>query len=159
MHGHSDANAVAKWTGLVGSLLTFVLGIVHICDITARIYWPSNVGFITDVNRLTWRDPLFTLNPIVMLDVWTPFIFGAMGLLAHTEKAKRLEVVTESFLNYFIFNMICGLFATIGYNGGLGIIFCIPVFLAALFSGIVLIMQKDANASLKLNNKFKPGNP
>lgn len=141
-----------KWLGFLGSCLTLVLGCLHIFLIGATVHWPT--GKITDdVQAATWRAPMFSLVPAVLLETWTPFIVGLVGIFAHFRDYKRCKVITESFVNYFMFNMFEGLFATIAYNGGLGIIFSVVVWLAALFCFCALLID-DGDASLDLNVKL-----
>lgn len=49
--------------------------------------------------------------------------------------------------------MIMGLFATIGYRGGLGIIFSIPVWITCLFSFLAFVLCDDT-ADLNIAWKF-----
>lgn len=57
----------AKWLGFIGSILTFTLGVVHVCDIGARVHWPpSGRRFIDDTQQGSWRAPLFSLVPAIL---------------------------------------------------------------------------------------------
>eukprot|EP01056_Protomagalhaensia_sp_Gyna25_P001945 Protomagalhaensia_sp_Gyna_25__1944@NODE_2035_length_1335_cov_382_981481_g1680_i0_p2_GENE_NODE_2035_length_1335_cov_382_981481_g1680_i0NODE_2035_length_1335_cov_382_981481_g1680_i0_p2_ORF_typecomplete_len163_score28_42Peptidase_U4/PF03419_13/0_084DUF3054/PF11255_8/0_17_NODE_2035_length_1335_cov_382_981481_g1680_i0165653 len=146
-----------KWCGLLGSGLTLLLGCLHIFLIGASIEWPQHRPITDDVQASTWRAPMFSLVPDILLETWTPFVVGLLGILAHFRDHRRLHFITESFVNYFVFNMFEGLFATIAYNGGIGILFSIVVWLAAFFSLCALIID-DGSASLDLNFK-RPGKP
>lgn len=82
-----------------------------------------------------------------------------MHTYTRTHTHTDIHIRTHLRTHVQVFQMVSGLFATIGYNGGLGVIFSIPVFVSALFSFIVLLMKKDTNASLAFNDKMKPEQP
>ncbi|EZG50496.1 putative transmembrane protein [Gregarina niphandrodes] len=149
----NDKNAVqaaTSWIGFVASCLTLLLGIFHVCNVKARIKWPSG-SVIEDVQWSTWRAPLFTFTPDMFFDVWTPFFFGLLGCLAHLSQFSLVNRIAKDFIHYFVFLMIQGLFGNIGYDGGMGIIVSGFTFLAALFSLISFFMDQEAQASLNLN--------
>lgn len=146
----NELNVVGKWLGLISSVLTLVLGIVHLVTIDASVKWPAGSDFIKDVQKETWRDRLFTFQPDLFFDAWTPFVFGAIGVMAHIKQFPNICKLTKNFLRYFVFLFIMALFANLGYNGGLGILFGSVTLLAALFALIIFFMS-DGNACLDLS--------
>eukprot|EP01053_Blabericola_migrator_P004615 Blabericola_migrator_1__4614@NODE_2448_length_2743_cov_122_730942_g1532_i0_p3_GENE_NODE_2448_length_2743_cov_122_730942_g1532_i0NODE_2448_length_2743_cov_122_730942_g1532_i0_p3_ORF_typecomplete_len120_score17_60SNARE_assoc/PF09335_11/0_11_NODE_2448_length_2743_cov_122_730942_g1532_i015061865 len=91
-----------RWTGFIGSILTFILGCLHIFLIGASIEWPYNRPITDDVQAETWRRAMFSLVPDILLETWTPFVVGLIGVLAHFKDYKRCKFITESFVNYFV---------------------------------------------------------
>lgn len=59
---------IAMWSGFIGSLLTFTVGIVHLFDTNAKLKWPEN-NFTDDVNAIDWRIHLFTFVPDIFGEV------------------------------------------------------------------------------------------
>eukprot|EP01053_Blabericola_migrator_P000194 Blabericola_migrator_1__193@NODE_1051_length_5591_cov_140_882513_g723_i0_p3_GENE_NODE_1051_length_5591_cov_140_882513_g723_i0NODE_1051_length_5591_cov_140_882513_g723_i0_p3_ORF_typecomplete_len158_score13_27Phage_holin_1/PF04531_13/34Phage_holin_1/PF04531_13/26Formdeh_trans/PF09163_11/1_5Formdeh_trans/PF09163_11/2_2e03DUF2231/PF09990_9/25DUF2231/PF09990_9/5_7e02FeoB_associated/PF12669_7/8_1e03FeoB_associated/PF12669_7/0_75_NODE_1051_length_5591_cov_140_882513_g723_i050355508 len=140
---------VAKWTGLISSVLTVVLGFVHLVRIDARVKWPS--GFIDDDQQGTWRAPLFTFQPDAFFDIWTPMVLGVMGIMAHIKQFPNLcAMLTKDFTRYFIYLLVTALFGNLGYNGGLGIIVGAVTLLAALFA-LISIFVDNSTACLDLS--------
>lgn len=143
--------ASARWIGAISSVLTFVLGIVHIVTYPASVSWPDG-GFLDDVNAWSWRS-LFTFAPSVIATQWTPLLFGILGILMHMDK-KYLQWGTATFAHYFVFNFVKGLFADIAYAGGLGIIFSVVTWITCLLC-LICYFLADENASLGLTVRFQ----
>eukprot|EP01056_Protomagalhaensia_sp_Gyna25_P005130 Protomagalhaensia_sp_Gyna_25__5129@NODE_597_length_3042_cov_316_815185_g463_i0_p2_GENE_NODE_597_length_3042_cov_316_815185_g463_i0NODE_597_length_3042_cov_316_815185_g463_i0_p2_ORF_typecomplete_len157_score22_34BaxI_1/PF12811_7/61BaxI_1/PF12811_7/0_32COPI_assoc/PF08507_10/4_5MscS_TM/PF12794_7/3_4e02MscS_TM/PF12794_7/0_11DUF2367/PF10164_9/13DUF2367/PF10164_9/62DUF4064/PF13273_6/8_4DUF4064/PF13273_6/1e03DUF4064/PF13273_6/41DUF2627/PF11118_8/24DUF2627/PF11118_8/12DUF2627/PF11118_8/6e02_NODE_597_len len=138
-----------RWLCFIASILTFALGIVHIVDTKPRIHWPPR-GFADDNNAASWRYTLFTFMPSTFVDLWTPFVLGLAGIFAHfANVSKIVAFLTHDFLTAALFQAVCGLFATLAYNGGLGIIFSVFCFLASLMCFIVAFSQQES-ASLEI---------
>eukprot|EP01055_Gregarina_sp_Pseudo9_P000228 Gregarina_sp_Pseudo_9__227@NODE_1148_length_1837_cov_198_471079_g1074_i0_p4_GENE_NODE_1148_length_1837_cov_198_471079_g1074_i0NODE_1148_length_1837_cov_198_471079_g1074_i0_p4_ORF_typecomplete_len156_score24_27DUF4064/PF13273_6/35DUF4064/PF13273_6/43_NODE_1148_length_1837_cov_198_471079_g1074_i05551022 len=149
MKSGSLLQTVTRWLCLISSVLTAVLGIVHLIDTKARIYWPSG-KFHEDLNKSTWRDMLFTFRPNTFVDCWTPLVLGLAGTAAHFEGVGGgISFLTKDFLTAAIFQLICAFFADLAYNGGLGILFSIFAFAASLL-GFVAAFTDEDNASLEL---------
>eukprot|EP01055_Gregarina_sp_Pseudo9_P000229 Gregarina_sp_Pseudo_9__228@NODE_1148_length_1837_cov_198_471079_g1074_i0_p3_GENE_NODE_1148_length_1837_cov_198_471079_g1074_i0NODE_1148_length_1837_cov_198_471079_g1074_i0_p3_ORF_typecomplete_len160_score11_81DUF4818/PF16089_5/4_8e03DUF4818/PF16089_5/0_17DUF4818/PF16089_5/4_4e03_NODE_1148_length_1837_cov_198_471079_g1074_i011091588 len=146
----NQLNVVGKWIGFISSVLTVVLGIVHLVTIDASVKWPPGSDFIKDVQASTWRYPLFTFRPDDFFDIWTPFVFGVVGVMAHIKQFPNICKITKNFLRYFVFLFVVALFANLGYNGGLGIIFGAVTLLGALFS-LIIFFVSDGNACLDLS--------
>ncbi|EZG86781.1 putative transmembrane protein [Gregarina niphandrodes] len=147
----------AQWVGLAGSILTMLIGCIHVFHSGAALDWPDqDVPFLTDTAKTIWRDKLFSLRPDVFVESWTPLVTGVCGVLCHVVQFPRLHCITKSYFNYFWFLMFQGLFATISYCGGLGILFGIPVFTSALLAFIGLLFD-EGDASLKFNWKLGGG--
>lgn len=140
---------VARWSGLIASLLVLLVGIVNIATSNAHCKWPAD-GFTDDVNYSTWRMALFTFEPSVFVDKWTPIFFGLIGTFCHYVQFD-LKIITRNFIRFFVFHVISGLFACIGYCGGLGILCSVVVWFTCLMSLIAGIMNGDAQASLELS--------
>lgn len=103
------------------------------------------------------------------VDHWTPVVFGFVGWLMHFESFSCARVLgsfsrflVRPFITSFsytcnqVFNFVMGLFATIGYRGGLGIIFSIPIWICCLFSLLAYLICDDS-ADLNLAWKFWEG--
>lgn len=152
MKSGSTLQTVTRWLCFIASILTAVLGVVHLVDSKARLHWPgSGQKFHDDaVNQVTWRYNLFTLMPTIFVDNWTPLVLGLAGTAAHFEDVGHgISFLTKDFLTAAIFQLICALFADLAYNGGLGIIFSIFAFAASLF-GFVTAFSDEDSASLEL---------
>eukprot|EP00917_Polyrhabdina_sp_WS-2016_P031342 GHVP01066889.1.p1 GENE.GHVP01066889.1~~GHVP01066889.1.p1 ORF type:complete len:339 (+),score=38.97 GHVP01066889.1:490-1506(+) len=150
-----DFAKVTRWFGFVAAMCAIITGFVHVITIGASIRWPKYIGesFFDDVNILSWRFTLFTFAPNTFVDCWTPIIMGILGTIPHFQMwYKHTERFVKDFIAYFIFHLVLALWGIMGYAGGVGIILCIPAFLTALFS-FILIFAGNEHAGLKL--KFK----
>eukprot|EP01054_Gregarina_sp_Poly1_P001248 Gregarina_sp_Poly_1__1247@NODE_1302_length_4433_cov_312_071461_g846_i1_p3_GENE_NODE_1302_length_4433_cov_312_071461_g846_i1NODE_1302_length_4433_cov_312_071461_g846_i1_p3_ORF_typecomplete_len159_score0_08TERT_thumb/PF17984_1/2_7e03TERT_thumb/PF17984_1/0_13SLATT_3/PF18184_1/1_6SLATT_3/PF18184_1/3_7e02DUF4818/PF16089_5/2_5e03DUF4818/PF16089_5/0_31DUF4818/PF16089_5/6_4e03_NODE_1302_length_4433_cov_312_071461_g846_i128333309 len=145
---------ISRWLGLISSVCTVVLGIVHLVTIDASVRWPSGRNFIRDVQAETWRYPLFTFRPDPFFDIWTPFVFGVLGIMAHIRQFPTICKITGNFLRYFVFLFTSALFANLGYRGGLGIICGSVALLAALFA-LITFFACDDSACLDLSIGMK----
>lgn len=158
MGDRTPVHTLTSYLGLISSVLSMVLGIVHVCNVRARIHWPE-YRVIDDVQKYTWRMPLFTFTPDIFLDVWTPFFFGLIGTMAHISNFAAVRRMTHDYIHYLVFLLIQGLFANIGYDGGLGIIVSAVTFAAALFALVGWLMDKEAPAHLALQIGVKIERP
>ncbi|EZG46744.1 putative transmembrane protein [Gregarina niphandrodes] len=147
----------ARWVGLSSSLLTLVLGVVHLCRQHVSIHWPSKIhaAFLDDVQQAAWRTRVFTLAPDYFLECWTPVLVGLIGVACHSNYFRLTQKVTSNFGFYFVFLMIQALFANIGYRGGLGILVSVVSFVAALLALIAGFMERSASAALQLGRDIK----
>ncbi|EZG46747.1 putative transmembrane protein [Gregarina niphandrodes] len=141
--------AVGKFMHLFASLLTLVVGLVHLSKRKPRIHWPDS-GFITD-NNIYWRYQMFSFAPSVFIDNWTAVVLGGWGIMSHLQVSGRfLGAPAKSFITASIFLIFMGLFGTLAYAGGLGIIFSIFTFLAAVIA-LVLAFTNNQSASLEIH--------
>lgn len=73
-----------------------------------------------------WRF-VFSLQPDVFLDLWTPTIFGVLGVSVHVN-CLRLNALCDrllptGYMQYAFFMLATALFGNVGYCGKLGVIF------------------------------------
>ncbi|OEH77970.1 uncharacterized protein LOC34620838 [Cyclospora cayetanensis] len=139
---------VTRWVGFVSGVLTIILWCFQLSSTSASISIGSDP--LADVNKATWRMQLFSFVPSVFIDVWTPFVMGAMTLMSHFA-SFHLDYLTVNFAHYFIWSMLMALFGNIGYAGVVGIVVASVTLLAALLSLICVVMYKGT-ASLKLGS-------
>lgn len=142
---NSTVRKVTLWLALISSVLTFVLGILHLTTTNPSVVWPHD--FLDDINQ-SWR-AVFTFRPNKAVDNWTPCVFGAVGFFMQFN-GYQLQCCTNSFLPFAIFFFIKGLFADIGYTGGIGILFSIPTWLVTALS-LYCWWTNEAPATLALN--------
>ncbi|OEH80412.1 uncharacterized protein LOC34621397 [Cyclospora cayetanensis] len=137
---------VTSWMGFMSGVFTLILWCFLLPASKVRLYVePGN--FMGDVNQERWRQALFSFTPEVFVDVWTPFLFGAVSLVAHFSSFE-LPLVTGDYFRFFCWNLVMALFANLGYAGGLGIICGSYTLLVAFFS---LICLCACNGCAKLN--------
>ncbi|EZG46748.1 putative transmembrane protein [Gregarina niphandrodes] len=139
----------ARIIHILASLLTLVVGLIHVLQKKPRVHWPDK--FTDDLNAATWRATMFSLAPLVLVDNWTAVAMGIWGLLAHMKQAGSfLGAPTVDMLNAGVYLVIMGLWATIAYAGGIGVIFSCVTFLGALVC-LILAFVDNQSASLALN--------
>eukprot|EP01054_Gregarina_sp_Poly1_P000994 Gregarina_sp_Poly_1__993@NODE_1241_length_4666_cov_269_446184_g846_i0_p3_GENE_NODE_1241_length_4666_cov_269_446184_g846_i0NODE_1241_length_4666_cov_269_446184_g846_i0_p3_ORF_typecomplete_len156_score15_50COPI_assoc/PF08507_10/2_1COPI_assoc/PF08507_10/51_NODE_1241_length_4666_cov_269_446184_g846_i0513980 len=150
MKSGSALQTATRWMCFIASVLTVVLGIVHLIDKSPRLKWPDGSFHDDATNMQRWRFQLFTFSPNVFVDSWTPLVLGLAGTAAHFEGVGGgVGFLTKDFLTTAIFQLICALFANLAYNGGLGILFSIVAFAASLF-GFVTAFSDEDSASLEV---------
>ncbi|CDJ56962.1 hypothetical protein, conserved [Eimeria maxima] len=136
---------VTSWMGLTAGVLTLILWCFLLPASKVRLsVEPGN--FLGDVNQERWRQALFSFTPEVFVDVWTPFIFGTISVVAHFSSFEFF--ITGDFFRFFFWNLIMALFGNLGYAGGLGIICGSFTLLVAFFS---LVCLCACNGPAKLN--------
>lgn len=144
--GPASLATVTSWMGLIAGVMTLILWCFLLPASKVRLsVSPGN--FLDDVNQKRWRQALFSFSPEVFVDVWTPFLFGAVSIVAHFTNFD-LFLVTGDFFRFFCWNLVMALFANMGYSGGLGIICGSFTLLVAFFS---LVCLCACNGSAKLN--------
>lgn len=139
---------VTRWLGFVSGVLTVILWCFQLSSTSPTISIGSDP--LADVNKATWRMQLFSFVPSVFIDVWTPFVMGAMTIMSHVA-SFHLDFLNVNFAHYFIWSMLMALFGNIGYAGVVGIVVATVTLLAALLSLICAILY-DGTASLKLGS-------
>lgn len=139
---------VTRWVGFVSGVLTVLLWCFQLSSTSPSISIGSDP--LADVNKASWRMQLFSFVPSVFIDVWTPFVMGAMTLMAHFS-SFQLDFLTVNFAHYFLWSMLMALFGNIGYAGVVGIVVASVTLLASLLSLICAILY-EGTASLKLGS-------
>ncbi|KAL8273402.1 hypothetical protein Esti_002647 [Eimeria stiedai] len=144
--GPATLATVTSWMGLMAGVMTLILWCFLLPASKVRLsIAPDN--FLSDVNETRWRQALFSFTPDVFVDLWTPFVFGAVSVSAHFNNFD-LHMVTGDFFRFFLWNLVMALFANMGYAGGLGIICGSFTLLVAFFA---LVCLCACNGSAKLN--------
>ncbi|PFH37509.1 hypothetical protein BESB_039670 [Besnoitia besnoiti] len=138
---------ITKWLGFICGILTVILWCFQLSSARPSIS-VSDSDFLADVNKGNWRMALFSFVPNVFVDIWTPFVMGAVSILCHV-RMFHLEFITVNFAHFFAWNFIMALFGNIGYAGGVGIIVASFTLLTTLLSLICIIVCNE-NASLQL---------
>mmetsp|Transcript_101405 Transcript_101405/g.160346 ORF Transcript_101405/g.160346 Transcript_101405/m.160346 type:complete len:156 (+) Transcript_101405:79-546(+) len=139
-----DGGVVASAFCFVSSCFTFALGIGYIISkiLNITLLFESCDFFDEDCNH-QWRT-VFTLNPEVILDMWTPFIFGLLGISIHIKALQFCPMVTQflpvTYVQYAIFMIMSALFACIGYMGQAGVIVGIVCLIAAIMCVVVRLL-------------------
>merc|ERR1712061_899436 len=110
-----DAGLIASIVALIASVFTLVNAIIYLIqkleDITVEF---SDCGIIeAECNRI-WRS-FFTFRPEIFFGLWTPFVFGFLGVIVHVSGLR--VVFTQNYLLYAVFMVVNALFANIGYVG------------------------------------------
>jgi hypothetical protein len=136
----------------VASLCTFCLGLVYLILRIAYLKVEfGGCGFLepADCNR-DWRT-VFTLNPFILLDVWTPVILGGIGVCIHLKDLKFPYV--SNYAQYALFMLVTSLFANVGYVGQLGIIIAVLSATGALLCSIASLIGESTLKTLDLGLK------
>eukprot|EP00915_Cephaloidophora_sp_WS-2016_P006404 GHVH01008617.1.p1 GENE.GHVH01008617.1~~GHVH01008617.1.p1 ORF type:complete len:162 (+),score=12.63 GHVH01008617.1:10-495(+) len=100
---------------------------------------------MADVNKDTWRMKVFSFELSVFVDVWTPVVFGLLGITIHsTPESASAKRIGTSYTRYAVFLIVQALFGCIGYGGAIGIILAGMPLLSAFLALIVsFFMNSD----------------
>ncbi|KAL8447462.1 hypothetical protein Emed_004416 [Eimeria media] len=148
MAGVEPLAVVTRWVGFVSGILTVLLWCFQLSSTSPSITIGKDV--LADVNKQSWRMQLFSFVPSVFIDVWTPFVMGAMTIMSHMS-SFHLDFLNVNFAHYFLWSFVMALFGNIGYAGVAGIVVASITLLAALLSLICAVLY-DGTASLKLGS-------
>eukprot|EP00389_Voromonas_pontica_P000100 GDKH01000151.1.p1 GENE.GDKH01000151.1~~GDKH01000151.1.p1 ORF type:complete len:155 (-),score=33.46 GDKH01000151.1:310-774(-) len=137
--------------GFVGGLLTFSVGLVHLfVNAGVALRWPSRgADFVQDVNAASWRHALFSLDPAIIADAWTPFFVGLIGMVVHFASFHS-KLLTGNFLRYGVFLLFTVFWANFAYAGGWGIVVGAWNLLGVLLCLVSHAAHKGHEASLDL---------
>ena len=131
-----DASLLASALGLIASTCTLGLGVVYLIlrfQQTPLAF--ARCDFAEADCNWRWRQ-VFTLNPVRLLDQWTPILFGVLGMAVHLRHLKfckfESRLLPNSYLQYSAFLAVATLFANFGYCGRLGVLVGSLDLLAAL---------------------------
>ncbi|KAH0487769.1 MAG: uncharacterized protein KVP18_000294 [Porospora cf. gigantea A] len=133
-----------------------MLGLLHIMNIQAHLRWQKSS--LRDPNAALWRERGFSLAPDVLceapgarhpVDTWAPLALGLFAVLIHTH-----ETIICNFRRFVIFNVLLNLFGVMGYEGAVGLMCSVPVWLCLLFA-VPCAVFAEGNPSLELLKKFK----
>lgn len=144
-----------SWWCFICSLLTLVLGVIYILLRLAdlKIHF-DQCGIIQEDCKREWRDTVYytgyrcaecnlpwrgvvTFEWETLLDIWTPFIVGLVGVLLHMTALRwtsfLLWLMPQWYTHYGVFMFITAFFANFGYCGKVGIILGIVSLVGAIF--------------------------
>jgi len=139
-----DAGLIASIFCFICSFLTLSVGLIYIFlkIVNLTLLFDGCGLFEEDCNR-EWRT-VFTLRPEVLLDLWTPTIFGLLGLSIHCTAFQPCPLVAKllpmTYIQYAFLMTVTALFANFGYLGKAGIIVGILCLIAALFCIVVRLL-------------------
>lgn len=77
------------------------------------------LGTTLDTN-VAWRS-IFSLRPVVFVDVFTPFCFGGIELLQHLSPQYQNVTIAGTWVARAIWFFVMSLFGQFGYGGNLGV--------------------------------------
>jgi len=148
---------IVAWISMISSCLVFIVGIFRICASGAHVSWTST-KFDADSNLLNWRTKLFSFDPNILADAWTPMIMGLLGIVFHLKNAPtHTEPFSNTYWRLFWYHLAMALFGCIGYAGNLGIICSVVVLLACLLQLIAAIICGDNKPCLELQVEGRVG--
>lgn len=139
---------VTRWVGFVSGVLTILLWCFQLSSTSPSISIGDDP--LADVNKSSWRMQLFSFVPSVFIDVWTPFVMGAMTVMSHIA-SFHLDFMSVNFAHYFIWSVLMALFGNMGYAGVVGIVVASITLLSSLLSLICAFLY-EGTASLKLGH-------
>jgi len=141
---------IVAWISMISSCLVLIVGLFRICASGAHVAWNNNNATF-DTNSLSWRMTLFSFDPNILADAWTPIIMGLVGIVFHLKNAPTLvEPLSKTYWRLFWYHLTMGLFGCIGYAGNLGIICSVVVFIACLLQLIAAVICGDKKPCLDL---------
>ena len=83
-----------------------------------NLVWSEKSRGVYDWN-FKWRADVFTLKPDALVDLWTPFVLGVIGMLAYF--GKPIEIFQTTWLNVLGFYLFVALYGQFGYAGNFGV--------------------------------------
>jgi len=118
----------------LSGFLTIVVGLVFVGSEFSRLpsctgqgcigpslRWGNGFSIDRNLNAVPWR-AVFSLQPSVLVETWTPVFFGVLGVTAHFPGFEH-RWITKSWFHAGAWNVFLALFGHLGYGGNLGIIF------------------------------------
>uniref|UniRef100_A0A7S4Q1V2 Transmembrane protein n=1 Tax=Alexandrium monilatum TaxID=311494 RepID=A0A7S4Q1V2_9DINO len=144
-----DLSTITAWVCLIGSFLTLVEGLIYLIAKIAdlELHWEHCDFFKTDCNR-GWRT-VFTFNPLVLLDLWTPIILGCIGMAIHMKPSLKFTRVTN-YMVYAAFMLVTTLFGNFGYVGKFGILVGIVPLIGCLMCIVTSLLGTKSLKQLEL---------
>mmetsp|Transcript_105131 Transcript_105131/g.339066 ORF Transcript_105131/g.339066 Transcript_105131/m.339066 type:complete len:151 (-) Transcript_105131:16-468(-) len=141
-----DVGLAASCASFMGSLGTLLVGVVYVVKRAGDRRLPSfdKCGFMEPDCNKDWRK-VFTLQPEVLLDLWTPFVIGALGTCLHL-KSPRLTFVRD-YLQYGLFMLLTALVADVGYLGQCGMLVAV---LSVVATGLCIFAHVAGERTLKV---------
>ncbi|CAE8583482.1 unnamed protein product [Polarella glacialis] len=138
-----DAGIAASCLSFIASLATMAIGIIYLVQklVDTRLEF-VHCDFLEADCNFPWRR-FFTFNPIIMADLWTPFVLGALGVSIHVVVLQHhiaLSLTPVTYMGYSLFLVITALFGCFGYCGQCGIIVGGLCLVAALTCLVVRAM-------------------
>jgi len=142
---------------IAAALGTLTVGIIHVvlkfpdpCNpevnscVGEGLFWPGdNQDFVQDINGPPsgnlWRS-MFTLAPTVLLDIWTPFVFGVIATMTQLT-SNRWEKTCSSWTRVLLFHLVMALFANFGYAGCLGVLIGFISIVVASIAFILIVFS------------------
>merc|ERR1712228_592018 len=134
----AKAGSVASCVCFLASCLTLILGMIHLGDKIENLSVEfSDCSFVQEGCNAGWRT-VFTFNPNIFFDLWTPIVFGLVGIGLHC-RFVHYKIVWN-YLMYALFMLVNALFANMGYCGQFGVGVAAFSFACCLVCIIVRLM-------------------
>jgi len=114
-----SAGTAASCVCLLASAVTMVVGLGHVIQKLEDTHVEvSDCSFLREDCNSGWRD-VFTFRPNAFFDLWTPTVFGILGVGLHCNHVHHNIVL--NYLTYALFMLVTASFANIGYAGQFGV--------------------------------------
>jgi len=134
----ASAGTVASVLCFIASVLTLLVGLIHFVqkaeDLDVNF---SDCSFFQEDCNGGWRN-VFTFRPNVFFDIWTPLVFGLLGIGLHCRFVYYKIVL--NYMTYAFFMIVTALFANVGYVGLCGVLAAAFSVACALVCVIVRLM-------------------
>lgn len=153
--GKETLGKVTSALGLVCGVFTIIVWCFLLSDLGPKIKVNSD-DVLDDINKIYWRDAMFTFAPSVFFDIWTPFVMGVISILCHFQNFG-LTWMCKTFIHFFLWNFAMALFGNIGYAGGIGVICSAFTLFCALLSLICIFIVPNQSPKLNLHTPKMPG--
>eukprot|EP01059_Diplonema_ambulator_P019092 TRINITY_DN3188_c0_g1_i1.p1 TRINITY_DN3188_c0_g1~~TRINITY_DN3188_c0_g1_i1.p1 ORF type:complete len:194 (+),score=37.28 TRINITY_DN3188_c0_g1_i1:42-584(+) len=69
-----------------------------------------------------WRLMMFSLQPSIVVDIWTPTVLGIFTLAGFFTKGLRINTIAQSWLAATLWLIVCMLWGQFAYAGNFGIV-------------------------------------
>ncbi|PHJ16233.1 transmembrane protein [Cystoisospora suis] len=130
---------VARIFGMISGAFSMVIFLLLLVTYAPYLALSAD-DLLEDVNLAKWRARFFTFNPSVFGNLWAPLVMGALSLCTHFRWFK-CRWLTRSWGRFALWHFVQGLFANLGYCGGMGFIASVWSFLAALLGLCVYFLH------------------
>jgi hypothetical protein len=143
-----SAGTVASCICLLASSVTLVVGLAHVVQKVENLHVEfSDCSFFHEDCNKGWRE-VFTFRPNAFFDLWTPTVFGLIGIGLHCNFVHNKVVL--NYLTYALFMLVTALFANIGYVGQFGVMTGALSFAGVIVCIIVRLMGETGLVILEL---------
>eukprot|EP00450_Noctiluca_scintillans_P018398 CAMPEP_0194512442 /NCGR_PEP_ID=MMETSP0253-20130528/44442_1 /TAXON_ID=2966 /ORGANISM="Noctiluca scintillans" /LENGTH=149 /DNA_ID=CAMNT_0039355893 /DNA_START=31 /DNA_END=480 /DNA_ORIENTATION=+ len=145
-----DMSMIASALSFICSVCTIAVGIVYLFDKVQGAKLRTDCALFAPDCNVQWRK-VFTLNPIVLLDSWTPIILGFLGTQVHV-KAIRIDMfMPTNYIQYAFLMLITAIFADLGYSGMFGVLVGVLSLVASICCVVAKVMGDSQVKQLAIN--------
>lgn len=135
-----------KQLACIGPQIRWVRGDSTEFDFTSNVNGqPSLLAY----ERSSWRG-VFSLQPKVFIDLWTPLVFGVISVFLHMGQT-RSDKIADNWVRFSLWFVLQALWGSFGYAGNMGIITGFLGVAVSFFALLALCIAPNEPRALNLH--------